>query len=259
MGRNGPRWTGEVRLVTDVLTQPLHWKKPRRVFVNSMSDLFHEKLSDDDIDKVFAVMALAPQHTYQILTKRPERMRKYVTSLHGGRRNEMTQAVRLSDSRKGIKASTLALKNRWSFVWLGVSVENQVTVNERIPLLLETPAAVRFVSCEPLLGPIDLIGDCEVAGPVMVCYGYSYSTDYGTGTEWDEERYPGISWCIVGAESGHGARPMDEAWARSLKDQCSSAGISFFFKQNVDDRGRKISLPLLDGRQWAEFPEALSG
>src|SRR5882724_452217 len=164
------RWTGKVELIESQLILPLHWKKPRRIFVNSTSDLFHEKLSDDAIDRVFAVIAMCPQHTFQVLTKRPERMRHYVTTkergfIIGGESHiEKSQPpmetwsdiTARRQARERIAARELL--SRWPLpnVWLGTSVEDQERADERIPHLLATPAAVRFLSCEPLLGPIDL-------------------------------------------------------------------------------------------------------
>jgi len=262
MGKNGPRWTGKVRLIDSALYEPLRWRKPRRVFVNSMSDLFHEQLSDEDIDKVFAIIQASPQHQFQVLTKRPERMRIYVI----GAKDRVRDACEyLADERGWFHAHQ---DRAWPLdnVWLGVSTENQETANERIPFLLRTPAAIRFVSCEPLLGHIAL--------PIPRTWGRRSDGKWGcdacyNGDRCDERNHvsrnsceaclgtgavQSIDWCIVGSESGPSARPMDRAWARALKDQCVAAGVPFFLKQTLDERGRKVSLPLLDGRQWAEFP-----
>jgi len=183
-----PRWTGKVELVEKHLDDPLHWKIPRRIFVNSMSDLFHEALPDEVIDRVFAVVTLCPQHAFQVLTKRPERMLSYCSS-----NATLGRLVSLVAKSIGIEGVTV----NWTWkddgftgvhfpnVWLGVSVEDQKTADERIPLLLQTPAAVRFVSYEPALGPVD----------------------------W--RQIPHLDWVIVGGESGPGARPFDIAWARN--------------------------------------------
>jgi protein gp37 len=153
---HGPVWTGDVTLWPDVLDVPLRWRRPRRIFVNSMSDLFHEDVPEEFIDKVFAVMALSPQHTFQILTKRPVRMRDYLLTVQ----NDDKDFNRWSNAGVEITDSPCAVIDDadWPLpnVWLGVSVEDQATADERIPLLLQTPAAVRFLSCEPLLGPVDL-------------------------------------------------------------------------------------------------------
>lgn len=170
----GPVWTGDIKLVPEKLQEPLRWKKPERIFVNSMSDLFHKDVPDHFIGWVFGVMAGAPQHIFQVLTKRPERMRDYCRDIE-------------------------TLPN----VWLGVSIENQDTADERIPLLLKTPAAVRWLSCEPLLSWIRF------------------------SRYWVKH----IDWVIVGGESGPGARPMQGWWANDLRKQCQLEQIPFFMKQ----------------------------
>jgi protein gp37 len=405
------RWTGEVRLDPKALALPLRWKKPRRIFVNSMSDLFHESLTNEQIAAVFGVMAAAPQHTFQCLTKRPARMREFLThpevrhwiakakdaalverdhkpeetwrdipgfsgyqaSSHGRIRNAESKTIQqyLNEHeqigrytvtiykyghpttqfvhrlvllafngkpcedeeachRNGNKLDNRAANLRWGTrsenqqekvrhgsrggpakltpeqvadirarraagetqqtiadafnvsrslvsmiesgsvwaepdlpwplpnVWLGVSVEAQAAADERIPELLRTPAAVRFLSCEPLLGKVDLrLFD---GGPLT-------------------PRHRLLHWCIAGCESGPGARPCSVEWLRSLRDQCAAAGVSFWLKQATDhERGmfsgaslvtcgpgsrRKhhgvIELPYLDGQQHAAFPEVRRG
>lgn len=191
-------WTGKVELVESMLNLPLTWKKPARVFVNSMSDLFHEALPFEDIDQIFTVMVAAPEHTYQILTKRPARMLGYFNS---GRH----------DGGNGPDRATYHLEQE---IWLGVSVEDQATADERIPLLLKTPAAKRLVSYEPALGPVDfaeLMCDCHTSG---MCHGKH-----------------GIDWVIVGGESGPGARPFNIAWAENTVAQCKAANVACFVKQ----------------------------
>lgn len=230
----GPVWTGEVRLNETALMQPLRWRRPRRIFWNAHGDLFHEAVPDEWIDRCFAVMALAPQHTHQVLTKRSGRMRSYFASDHHykqpvGAVAELYVAypdlARLLpfDERRAIQVGTAGwpLKN----VWLGVSAEDQTRADERIPDLLATPAAVRFLSCEPLLGPIDLtkLRARHPLGPARMCALTSYWRGAGYGA--------GIDWLIAGGESGPYARPMDEAWAESLRDQCKGAGVAFFMKQ----------------------------
>jgi protein gp37 len=268
----------DVTLHPDRLDEPLRWRKPRRVFVCSMSDLFHEDVPDEYICDVFYTMHRCTQHTFQVLTKRPARMLEWFNR----------PAASLSKWHR-------PLPN----VWLGVTAENQKAADERIPLLLKCPAAVRFVSCEPLLGEIVLearpnencrscfgagfqrggmIGDVECH-----CWGDGYLGSNGG---------PSLDWVIVGGESGPGARPMDPSWARSLRDQCQDAGVAFFFKQwgewihenqandslrptscgglgALMDRGKVITLDgesffwrvgkkragrLLDGREWNEYP-----
>lgn len=211
-------WTGRVEMVESALDWPLRWRgskraleegRPSRIFVNSMSDLFHEKLSDEDIDRVFAVMALAKQHTFQVLTKRAERMRTYMEKRDwSDALNAATNLfVRRLDGPLHLAGEIVPpLPN----VWLGVSVEEQATADERIPLLLQTPAAVRFVSYEPALGPVDFS-----AHGGLHCEG-------ATGL---------IDWMIVGGESGPDARPFDLAWARAVIEQCREAGVACFVKQ----------------------------
>lgn len=217
------------------LEQPLRWRRPRRIFVNSMSDLFHADVPDEFIDKVFAVMALAKQHTFQILTKRPDRMRAYLS--HGAREELVgIEAEALS----GLDRHTASMSQRWPFplpnVWLGVSVEDQATADERIPTLLQTPAAVRWISAEPLLGPVDLT---EIKVPSehdkLNHSGFYPSRFNAMTTEYDDKHYhqpaAAIDWVVVGGESGPKARPMHPEWARSLRDQCAAAGVPFLFKQ----------------------------
>ncbi len=211
----GPVWTGEVRLNEEWLDQPLHWREPRRVFVCAHGDLFHEAVPDEWIDGVFAVMALCPQHTFQVLTKRPSRMREYID-----RRTETddqgypAEAIRVCMTVRAAKPGKYCKSIVWPLpnVWLGTSVEDQVRANERIPPLLETPAAVRFVSAEPLLAQVAIF---DMDGPVDVPDGVPSP----------------IHWVIVGGESGSGARPMHPEWARGLRDQCQAVGVPFFFKQ----------------------------
>lgn len=230
---NNAVWTGKVALAhDDILTQPLQWKRPRKIFVNSMGDLFHESVPDAWIDQVFAVMALAPQHTFQILTKRSKRMRDYCNgSVRKGLivDNEAISsfAPRRYEDRK---AWPYPLPN----VWLGVSVENQDHADARIPDLLQTPAAVRFLSCEPLLGAVDLNRVTLSHEPkhYINCLDGWMSKSLGGGhfehapTDTDV-----IDWVIAGGESGKGARPMHPDWIRNLRDDCIAAGTPFFFKQ----------------------------
>jgi protein gp37 len=182
-------WTGILRTADDSIDKPLHWKRPRMVFVNSMSDLFHKEVPDEWIDEVFFVMSRCEQHTFQILTKRAERLPEYFA-----RRERLGCPV---------------LKN----VWLGVSVENQEWADKRIPRLLETKAAVRFLSCEPLLGWIDL--ERHLLSPI------------DTGHRWCDS----AAWVIVGGESGTNARRCHVDGIKAIVDQCKSAGVPVFVKQ----------------------------
>lgn len=185
MTKSGPRWTGKLKLIEKHLDDPLGWKRPRRVFVNSMSDLFHEDLSDVDIEKVFHVMEFASQHHYQILTKRPERMLSYL------------------ENHRGIDG-TPWFKHAPSHIWIGVSIEDQKTAEYRLRFLERTRSFICWVSCEPLLGPIDFYKAAE----------------------------PGsLQWVVVGGESGPHARPMKLQWARQIRRYCSQMKIPFFMKQ----------------------------
>jgi protein gp37 len=190
-----PRWTGKIMFVEKHLEDPIRWRKPRRIFVNSMSDLFHEGVTDEQLDRIFAVMAKAQRHTFQVLTKRPERMVAYTRARLVG----------------------LPLPN----VWLGVSVEDQKAAYGRIKLLLDTPAAVRFLSCEPLLGPIDLTPFLydEVEATSMPDFESPIASNRG------------LNWVIVGGESGVGARPCDLAWIRQIVTDCVASGVAVFVKQ----------------------------
>ncbi len=229
LGPNGPRWTGRVRLVTSggTLDAPLSWRSPRRVFVNSMSDLFHEALGDLEIAAAFAVMVLCPQHTFQCLTKRADRMRDWMNNIENRIGIELHlrtwASFRLDvPIAKAARAASLPLRWPPPNVWLGVSVEDQQRADERIPLLLETPAAVRFLSVEPLLGPVDL------RQPFQRDFPDSFDTD-GTDPRatWAEL----LDWVIVGGESGPAARPCDVAWIRSIVEQCRAAAVPVFVKQ----------------------------
>ena len=225
----GPGTFDKVVLHPDRLEAPLHWKKPRMVFVNSMSDLFHKDIPDEFIARVFAVMALCQQHTFQVLTKRAELMRAFVAHPNTviGVWNEMG---RDEFQRMGCPRPVWPLPN----VWLGVSVENQAMADQRIPALLQTPAAIRWVSVEPLLGPVNLEQVCEQDE-----YGEESALLFPLAGEFTcegrNEPLPikggGIKWVVVGGESGPGARPMHPEWPLALRGQCVQAGVPFFFKQ----------------------------
>jgi protein gp37 len=191
-------WTGKINIDHNAFKEPVNNKKPTVYFVNSMSDLFHEGVHFETIIDVFLVMCKTPWHTYQVLTKRAERMLEFMTNC----------------AYNPYGTPFEPLKN----VWLGVSVEDQKAAGERIPYLLETPAAVRFLSCEPLLGPVDLKRELGAFAP-------------GNNSPLRSNWLNKIHWVIAGGESGPGARPMHPDWARSLRDQCITAGVPFFFKQ----------------------------
>lgn len=258
----GPVWTGETRFNEQWLDQPLRWKRPRMIFVCAHGDLFHESVPDEWIDRVFAVMALCPQHTFQVLTKRSARMREYLTNITAARL--MLATNQFSSARP--QPLQWPLPN----VWLGVSVEDQARADERIPDLLATPAAVRWLSCEPLLDWVSL--EDAAAGETCLdpeCWG-DCRCDTLAGFDPGCRRNGGdgtltrkIDWVVVGGESGPGARPMHPDWARSLRDQCAAAGVPFFFKQwgqfapgeiagdYLDPERPAKGLSLFDG-QWSE-------
>ncbi len=189
----------DLRLVPEKLEDPIKWKKSRRIFVNSMSDLFHDKIPDEYIGRVFDVMERAHWHTFQVLTKRPKRMRKL-----------------LRTSFKSI--------NKIKNIWWGVSIENRKHGLPRINILKDTPVSTRFLVMEPLLEDLGILN------------------------------LDGINWIIIGAESGHHARPLNLDWVRSIRDQAIAAKVPLYFKQHVIGH-RKISLPLLDGKRWTQYPK----
>lgn len=254
--KSRPVWNGTIRTNDKVATEVLGWAKPRRIFWNAHGDLFHGAVDDDVIDRQFAVMALTPQHIHMVLTKRPERMRNYLT--------ERGWSHRISDIVNAWPANAIRAGNEYTAdcrlmygaplpnVWLGTSVEDQTRADERIPALLATPAAVRFISAEPLLGPVDLydyldddLGDPRAVGLPL------------EGT---------LDWVIVGGESGPNARPMHPDWACSLRDQCAAAGVPFHFKQwgewiwatdaPLDFTGKST---VLDGDFFARVGKARAG
>ncbi len=265
-----PVWTGKVALAPEhVLLEPLRRRKPTTWFVNSMGDLFHEDVPDNWIDRVLAVMALCPQHTFQVLTKRADRMHAYcsrpgVYRRVGALMCDMAIDLRLdvvliapgTDERQAPSGTRVHL-DRWPLpnVWLGVSAEDQRRAEERIPELLATPAAIRFVSAEPLLGPIDFepwlpwadLGrevdgkswgcqecdtDCSSCPNGRAHYHVVEGPPDAEGCpEWITADRVTLDWIIVGGESGSKARPMHPDWARSIRDQCAAAGTAFFFKQ----------------------------
>jgi protein gp37 len=256
--------TGEVGGTTGVLlhperlAQPLHWRKPRRVFVNSLADLFHDDVPDAFLARMFAVMAATPQPTYQILTKRPARMRSFLVDqcrcgaghpagVHLLSAMSWAATPHNPDYVPGLTTDAVRDGSAgYSFgrplpnVWLGVSTEDQRTADQRIPILLDPmlPAAVRWISAEPLLGPIDLDGPLVNGHRPRLTYWLTGRPHWGA-----EERQPSglvlqpleigpkLDWVVVGGESGPGARPMHPDWARSLRDQCAAAGVPMLFKQ----------------------------
>lgn len=254
----------KVTLHEDKLDEPLKWRKPRRVFVCSMGDLFHEDVNPLDIGRIINVIRECTQHTFLILTKRPQKMKKvlesyYETLMDGGEKPILN-------------------------LWLGVTAENQQRAEERIPILLQTPAIVRFVSVEPMLGPINLFEErlswCQICGTL-----FDDPEDLKCcpkcGDDYILRRHSfadHLDWVICGGETGQKARPMHPNWVRGLRDQCQQAGVPFFFKQwgewypdnkgiyegadcaffgntVVHRIGKKASGYLLDGQEWREFPK----
>lgn len=201
---NYGKWNGQTHFAESQLKKPLKWKKPRMIFVSSMGDLFHESVSFMDIRKVYDVIRKCPQHTFQILTKRPERMKDFYLEYYGFQ-NE-------------------------SNIWLGVTAENQELANKRIPILLQIPAKVHFVSVEPMLSAVDLS---------LWFYSIFLQLPYNDI----------IDWVICGGESGSNARPINPDWVRNLRDQCQELSVPFFFKQ----WGNKKSGCLLDGKEYKEL------
>ena len=248
MGKKGPRWNGTVRTLPERLSTPLRWRKPRRVFVNSMSDLFHEAVPFEFIAAVFGVMAACPRHTFQLLTKRPARAAEFFawasslpTQTGKGWRDGAPvvgylgeHALRLTGGRCNVwRKGPLA---PWPLpnVHIGVSVEDQATADERIPILLTLPAALRWISYEPAIGPVDF-------------WGARYRSPKG-GLHGAVSSWGGVNWIVVGGESGPGARPFDLAWARSTVAQCKAAGVPCFVKQvskrpwHTNSAGQRVQL-----------------
>jgi protein gp37 len=285
-GPKGPRWNGTVRLVPEVLDTPLRRRKPTRYFVNSMSDLFHEDVPFEFVASVFGVMAAAPQHTFQVLTKRPRRMLEFFdwAEKHGDGYDLLRCGIpsgllacaweAVAGDEVGdvppfddLSPSPETFGTSWPLpnVWLGVSVENQAAADERVPLLQQCPAAVRWLSVEPLLGPIDFepipraIFDRKAAirrcmyGPVAMNEDQADSVI----------AHPEIDWVVVGGESGPGARPCDLTAVRGVVLQCQRAGVPVFVKQlGANPRfivpgGASLNLKSRKGADMAEWPEDL--
>jgi protein gp37 len=258
----------------DALDWPLRKKKPLKIFVNSMSDLFHDAVPDEFIAQVFAVMAATPQHTYQILTKRHARMRSllndycrcgagHTPGVHFRSAMEWAATPHSPTYVKGLE-SGLFHRAQWPLpnVWLGVSVEDQHWADIRIPALLETPAAVRFLSCEPLLGPVHLerylwLVGASTAGPFRDYAGRTRGRGGGIGGQ-AITSVPArdLHWMIVGGESGPGARPMEIEWAQSLVRECREAGVTPFVKQLGAIRGRELGIDS-HGADWDAWPADL--
>ena len=234
----------DLKLWPERLALPIRWTKPREIFVNSMSDLFHADVPEDFIWQVFAAMSSAQQHRFMVLTKRPQRMKRILTRedwyprLMAGAA-DVARIMGIADIET-TDHLTWPLPN----VWLGTSVENQEAAY-RIDWLVKTPAVVRFLSCEPLLGPLDLSD---------WLWSEYVASDFGNTAIEPREA---INWIITGGESGPGYRPLNLDWVRSIRDQCQGAGVAFFHKQNGGIRS-KAGGRELDGREWSEMPQVAS-
>lgn len=226
------QWSGAITYNINLIKKPLHWEKPRMIFVCSMGDLFHAGVATLLLMKIFEIIEDCPQHTFLILTKRPE--------------NALAAA------------ESLRFKDYFDLpnIWMGVTAENQAMAEERIPILLKIPAAKRFVSIEPMLGPVNLEIEIDplkwagytkrnlLSGQLLNPYKNSYSA-----TPSDK-----LDWVIAGCESGTTRRPMDIQWVRDLKDQCVAANVPFFFKQKYIGN-KKITMPMLDDQIWDQYPQ----
>lgn len=247
-----------VTLHPDRLDQPLRWQKPKKIFLCSMGDLFHELVPDDFIDRVFAVMALSRWHTFQVLTKRPARMADYLLSRRWASDprgpfyldGPLERAVEELSVSRGI-ARPLLSPSPLENVWLGTSVENQAAADARLIHLLRCPAVVLFASLEPLVAPVDL-------QTVETPDGYWLDALSGILREPPSPPLGGLGeearlkWVIVGGESGPDHRPMPHEWARTIRDQCVIVGVPFFFKQSA--AAKHNTGTLLDGEEWKQFP-----
>jgi|SRR5581483_7114619 len=265
----------DVTLRPERLEQPLRWKRPRRIFTNSMSDLFHEAVPDDYIAQVFAVMGAARQHTFQLLTKRHARMRSLLSSADFAQTVTTGEGATMrAHGQAGIvPAATWPLPN----VWLGVSVEDRKWADIRIHALLDTPAVTRFLSCEPLLGPLNIWHLLDPSMPCVdcdVCGDERFEDEIGNGHDrliYDEQERESETWCpgpsagtlprridwvIAGGESGPGARPCDLEWLRQIRDHCHHAEVPFFLKQLGSVLGRSLGAGPKGG-DWDAWPEDL--
>jgi protein gp37 len=244
----GPVWNGQVRFDEKVLHQPLKWRRPRRIFVCAHGDLFHDAVPTEAIDRVFAIMAQASQHQFQVLTKRAKRMRNYIHGL--GDNGQACLFARRARTMGASPANQLAAGAEhngkpWPLpnVWLGVSAENQHWLEQRVPHLLETPAAKRWISAEPLLRPLDLE---PFILPVP-----QWSNGWLNNYPFDYPKHR-LDWVVAGGESGPGARPMHPDWARDLRDQCADAAVPFHFKQWGEHAPGEVAGDYLDAEKAAK-------
>jgi protein gp37 len=260
------KWSGVLTLASETMYKPFSWKKPRAIFVCSMGDIFHESVKQEWIDKVMIIAALRPQHLFIFLTKRSERMAQYFAVGKENLLNRWTEILHniddeyfcICDEDGEPSGAECYIYNRaegcvkpehggWPYnnIWLGVTAENQERANERIPILLSIPAVKRFVSIEPMLSDIWLLESDD-----DFSYNYLDGSSFCCGM--NEPIFDSIlDWVIVGGETGPNARLMHPDWVRSVRDQCKTAGVPFFFKQY----GKKILGCELDGQTYHEFPK----
>ena len=221
----------EVVCSPEKLNEPLNVKKSSRIGVSFMGDLFHGEISEGFIDEVMGVIEKTPQHTYLMLTKRVDKMRYYFHFLE--------------------KYGFVDRKYKpFENLWLGVSIENQKTADERIPILLEIPAKVKFVSVEPMLSHVNLVN--IPYNSLGALHKMNALIGYGGWRNYNRMEYK-LHWIICGSESGPNARPTETEWVRSIRNQCIDAGVPFFLKQ-LHINGKKVSMPELDGKVWSEMP-----
>ncbi len=266
-------WNGKTYFVESALEKPLHWKKPRKISVCSMGDLFHESVPFEWIDKVMAIILTENhflhrknkeccfnKHIFQILTKKPGRMNNYINEFYTKRYNAVVSIISNKYNPDFVLGSESCKCNYFPLdnLWLGVTCENQQRADERIPLLLQTPATIRFVSCEPLLSDINL---SRISfGQIESRYGGESPVFYNSLESY--KGHNGLDWVIVGGETGHNARPIRPDWVRNIKDQCKAAGVPFFFKSWGEWAcgyriGKKHTGNKIDGVEYKEFPKAI--
>ncbi len=233
MANGHPQWTGKVAFIEKHLNDPLKWKEPRRIFVNSMSDLFHDNVEWEWFLKILHIMMNSPRHTFQVLTKRPKRMAQFVNS---------RDVERIVHGRQT------------SHIHWGTSIEDQDTANERLPELLKVKWGLLWASIEPIIGGIDLERIAvDYTHPSHVPLHASAISGQRDGNFYQFDR--SLQWIVAGSESGPGARPAELDWYRSLRDQCVSADVPFFLKQFAIN-GKKIPTPELDGVKWTQYPQS---
>ena len=257
-----------VTLHPNKLDVPLNRKKSTTYFVCSMADLFHDEVPFEFIDAIFTTMALTPQHTYQVLTKRPERMREYFKTFNRPKLEKIAQlmlvrnlefgsysSIHWESKNKNPRLNNFPLEN----VWIGVTAESQKEANYRIPILLSIPAALRFVSIEPMLEEVNLLSG-ELGDTLCHCEG-CLNCAKDEPERWQAQR---IDWVICGGESGQKARPLNPLWVKSLQEQCLHANVPFFFKQwgeftckngEMVRVGKKEAGYLIDGKECREMPK----